>query len=127
MKARNIYGTSAMPGRRIFCKSPKRDFSGNASFVHLAKFRRLRIELWLIKKDKAPVGMAVIKCPTTRRKKVRRADRNCGQYFGSASWYKFHPGSNVGIGNDYTLFALSDGVVRFDRKGRRVNIDQAVD
>ena len=32
---------------------------------------------------------------------------------------KFHPGSNVGIGNDYTLFALSDGVVRFDRKGRR--------
>ena len=40
---------------------------------------------------------------------------------------KFHPGSNVGIGNDYTLFALSDGVVRFDRKGRRVNIDQAAD
>ncbi|MDO7713343.1 MAG: bL27 family ribosomal protein, partial [Pirellulales bacterium] len=30
-------------------------------------------------------------------------------------------------GNDYTLFALSDGVVRFDRKGRRVNIDQAAD
>ena len=40
---------------------------------------------------------------------------------------KFHPGSNVGIGNDYTLFALSDGVVRFDRKGRRVNSDQAAD
>ena len=37
---------------------------------------------------------------------------------------KFHPGSNVGIGNDFTLFALSDGGVRFDRTGRRVNIDQ---
>ena len=39
---------------------------------------------------------------------------------------KFHPGSNVGIGNDFTLFALLDGVVRFDRKGRRVNIDLVV-
>ncbi|MEX0669522.1 MAG: 50S ribosomal protein L27 [Pirellulales bacterium] len=35
---------------------------------------------------------------------------------------KFHPGSNVGMGTDYTLFALSDGVVLFDREGRRVNI-----
>ncbi|NBP87190.1 MAG: 50S ribosomal protein L27 [Planctomycetia bacterium] len=37
---------------------------------------------------------------------------------------RFHPGMNVGMGNDYTLFALSDGVVRFDREGRRVNVDQ---
>lgn len=36
---------------------------------------------------------------------------------------KFHPGRNVGIGNDYTLFALVEGTVRFDREGRRVNID----
>ncbi len=36
---------------------------------------------------------------------------------------KFHPGSNVGQGNDYTLFALTDGVVRFDRGGRRVHVD----
>ncbi|GDX96350.1 50S ribosomal protein L27 [Planctomycetia bacterium] len=35
---------------------------------------------------------------------------------------KFHPGSNVGMGTDYTLFALSDGVVMFDREGRRVNV-----
>lgn len=35
---------------------------------------------------------------------------------------KFHPGKNVGLGNDYTLFALADGVVQFDRKGRRVNV-----
>jgi large subunit ribosomal protein L27 len=26
---------------------------------------------------------------------------------------KFHPGSNVGLGNDYTLFATADGVVEF--------------
>ena len=31
---------------------------------------------------------------------------------------KFHPGKNVGIGKDDTLFALIDGVVRFERKGR---------
>jgi large subunit ribosomal protein L27 len=35
---------------------------------------------------------------------------------------KFHPGKGVGQGNDYTLFALVDGVVKFDRKGRRVNV-----
>mgnify|MGYP001390306211 FL=1 len=35
---------------------------------------------------------------------------------------RFHPGQNVGQGNDYTLFALSDGVVKFDRKGRRINV-----
>ncbi len=28
---------------------------------------------------------------------------------------KFHPGTNVGIGKDDTLFALSDGVVKFER------------
>jgi len=35
---------------------------------------------------------------------------------------RFHPGANVGQGKDYTLFALVDGVVAFDRKGRRVSI-----
>ena len=31
---------------------------------------------------------------------------------------KIHPGLNVGRGGDDTLFALVDGVVRFERKGR---------
>jgi large subunit ribosomal protein L27 len=31
---------------------------------------------------------------------------------------KFHPGENVGMGKDYTLFAKLDGVVTFERKGR---------
>ncbi|MDY0165048.1 MAG: 50S ribosomal protein L27 [Thermoguttaceae bacterium] len=35
---------------------------------------------------------------------------------------KFHPGHGVGCGNDYTLYALIDGYVKFDRGGRRVNI-----
>ncbi len=35
---------------------------------------------------------------------------------------RFHPGTNVGQGNDFTLYALTDGVVQFDRKGRRINV-----
>lgn len=31
---------------------------------------------------------------------------------------KIHPGENVGIGKDDTLYAKADGVVRFQRKGR---------
>jgi large subunit ribosomal protein L27 len=31
---------------------------------------------------------------------------------------KIHPGANVGRGRDDTLFALTDGVVRFERLGR---------
>ncbi|MGH7139635.1 MAG: 50S ribosomal protein L27 [Pirellulales bacterium] len=35
---------------------------------------------------------------------------------------RFFPGKGVGQGSDYTLFALVDGYVKFDRDGRRVNI-----
>ena len=41
---------------------------------------------------------------------------------------KFHPGTNVGIGSDDTLFALADGVVRFERFGKtrqRVSIQKS--
>ncbi|HEV8720708.1 MAG TPA: 50S ribosomal protein L27 [Candidatus Binatia bacterium] len=31
---------------------------------------------------------------------------------------RIHPGKNVGMGRDYTLFALIDGVVRYERKDR---------
>ena len=59
-------------------------------------------------------------------KKVRRPEkllagniiiRQCGT--------KWHPGKGVGLGRDYTIFALVDGKVRFDRNGRRVNVDTA--
>jgi large subunit ribosomal protein L27 len=35
---------------------------------------------------------------------------------------RYHPGRNVGRGKDDTLFALAEGVVKFDRQGRRVNV-----
>ncbi|HER34559.1 MAG TPA: 50S ribosomal protein L27 [Halothiobacillaceae bacterium] len=42
---------------------------------------------------------------------------------------KFHAGSNVGVGRDYTLFALTDGQVKFEVKGpksrRFVSIEPA--
>ncbi|MBD3217654.1 MAG: 50S ribosomal protein L27 [candidate division Zixibacteria bacterium] len=31
---------------------------------------------------------------------------------------KIHPGENVGMGKDYTLFSMIDGVVNFERKGK---------
>ena len=40
---------------------------------------------------------------------------------------KWHPGKNVGMGRDYTLFSLVDGQVYFDREGRRVNVAKAVE
>ena len=30
-----------------------------------------------------------------------------------------HPGDNVGLGRDYTLFALIDGVVKYEKKDRK--------
>ncbi|HEX4200329.1 MAG TPA: 50S ribosomal protein L27 [Chthoniobacterales bacterium] len=39
---------------------------------------------------------------------------------------KFLPGKNVGLGRDYTIFALVDGIVRFDQNGRRVNVETAL-
>ena len=35
---------------------------------------------------------------------------------------KFVAGANVGVGRDWTLFALKDGSVKFDKNSRRVNI-----
>jgi large subunit ribosomal protein L27 len=32
---------------------------------------------------------------------------------------RIHPGKNVGMGRDYTLFALIDGVVRYERKDKQ--------
>lgn len=35
---------------------------------------------------------------------------------------KVHPGQNVGMGHDYTLYSLVDGVVVWDREHRKVNV-----
>lgn len=43
--------------------------------------------------------------------------RQCGS--------KLHAGANVGIGRDWTLFALKDGVVQFDKARREVAVVEA--
>jgi large subunit ribosomal protein L27 len=35
---------------------------------------------------------------------------------------RYHAGKGVGTGSDYTLFALVEGFVKFDRNGRRVSV-----
>ncbi len=56
-----------------------------------------------------------------KRLGVKRAD---GQFVSAGTIIvrqrgtKIHPGNNVGIGGDDTLFALQDGVVKFERKDK---------
>ena len=35
---------------------------------------------------------------------------------------KFHPGKNVGVGRDWTLFALKEGTVRFEKRNNKKQI-----
>ena len=56
-----------------------------------------------------------------KRLGVKRADGQevlAGNILVRQRGTKFHPGKNVGVGKDYTLFALVDGVVKFERLGR---------
>lgn len=42
---------------------------------------------------------------------------------------KWHPGRNVGVGKDYTLFSKIDGIVKFESKGKnktKVSVYEAV-
>jgi large subunit ribosomal protein L27 len=38
---------------------------------------------------------------------------------------KFHPGTNVGCGRDFTLYALADGIVEFTKHNRKVHVAPA--
>lgn len=40
---------------------------------------------------------------------------------------KFHPGNNVGLGKDYTLFSKIDGVVAFEQSGKRKKVSVYAD
>ena len=56
-----------------------------------------------------------------RRLGAKRADGqkiNAGSIIFRQRGTKIHPGKNVGIGGDDTLFALTSGVVKFERLGR---------
>lgn len=57
----------------------------------------------------------------SKRLGVKRADGQfvlAGNILVRQRGTKLHPGNNVGRGKDDTLFALVDGIVRFERKGR---------
>ena len=57
----------------------------------------------------------------SKRLGVKRADGQkvvAGNILVRQRGTKIHPGQNVGIGSDDTLFALADGVVRFEHKGK---------
>ena len=57
----------------------------------------------------------------SKRLGVKRADGQfvlAGNILVRQRGTHIHPGTNVGIGSDDTLFALEDGVVRFERMGK---------
>jgi large subunit ribosomal protein L27 len=39
---------------------------------------------------------------------------------------KLHPGKNVGVGRDWTLFALTDGFVKYDKPHRKVSVVSSI-
>jgi large subunit ribosomal protein L27 len=47
----------------------------------------------------------------------------CGNIIVRQRGTKMHPGKNVGMGRDFTLFALKAGVVKYDKTHRKVNVD----
>ena len=69
-------------------------------------------------------GMGSIKNGRDSNSKRLGAKRADGQFVKAGNiLYKqngtrIHPGQNVGLGNDFTLFAKVDGVVKFGRLGR---------
>ena len=57
----------------------------------------------------------------SKRLGVKRADGQfvlAGNILVRQRGTKIHPGTNVGIGSDDTLYAKADGVVKFERKGK---------
>ncbi|AVM69611.1 50S ribosomal protein L27 [Lachnospiraceae bacterium oral taxon 500] len=80
---------------------------------------RLNLQLFAHKK-----GMGSSKNGRDSHSKRLGAKRADGQFVKAGNILyrqrgtKIHPGTNVGRGNDDTLFALIDGVLRFERKGR---------
>ena len=57
----------------------------------------------------------------SKRLGVKRADGQfvlAGNILVRQRGTKIHPGNNVGIGSDDTLYALSDGIVKFEKKGK---------
>ena len=80
---------------------------------------KIGIQFFAHKKAAVPPRTAVI--PESKRLGVKRADGQfvlAGNILVRQRGTHIHPGTNVGIGSDDTLFALIDGTVRFERKGK---------
>ena len=57
----------------------------------------------------------------SKRLGIKRADGQfvlAGNILVRQRGTKMHPGNNVGIGSDDTLFSLVDGIVKYERKGK---------
>ena len=83
------------------------------------KLMALNIQLFAHKKGQSSTSNG--RDSAGRRLGAKAAD---GEYITAGSIIyrqrgtKIHPGTNVGIGSDDTLFALVDGTVKFERKGK---------
>lgn len=81
----------------------------------------LRIDLQLFATKKGVGSSRNGRDSESKRLGVKRHD---GQFVAAGNILvrqrgtKIHPGENVGLGKDHTLFALIDGTVRYERKGR---------
>ena len=81
----------------------------------------LKLNLQLFAHKKGQGGSRNGRDSESKRLGVKRSDGTtvrAGNILVRQRGTKIHPGTNVGIGKDDTLFALIDGVVRFERKGR---------
>ena len=80
-----------------------------------------RIDLQLFAHKKGVGSSRNGRDSAAQRLGVKRADGQAvpaGNILVRQRGTKFHPGTNVGIGKDDTLFALVDGIVKFERKGK---------
>ena len=81
----------------------------------------LRINLQLFAHKKGVGSTKNGRDSESKRLGAKRADGQfvkAGNILYKQRGTKIHPGINVGIGGDDTLYALVDGVLRFERKGR---------
>ena len=85
------------------------------------EFIRLKIDLQVFAHKKGVGSTKNGRDSESKRLGAKRADGQfvkAGNILYRQRGTKIHPGVNVGRGGDDTLFALVDGVVRFERKGR---------
>ncbi len=82
----------------------------------------LKINLQLFAHKKGSGSSKNGRDSNSKRLGAKRADGQhvlAGNILYTQNGTKIHPGTNVGCGNNYTLFALVDGKVKYERLGRK--------